>query len=537
MKQRNHLMFSLFGSVGSQNQKNEKSPLRFFWLSLLPLLYTALAVGQTTVSVNPTTNALMLGDSLTLDVVVNNVTNLHAVQTVITFENPIIQSYAIANGPFLGTSGQNVFFSANPSPGPSVNSITVDQAILGYATASGSGVLFVVKFRAVGSGTSLVTLPSVDLRDLANNHISATVSSGSVSVNLISSATIMTTAPNPSSLGQNVVLTATVSPGGATGMVTFFDGATLLGLDTLSGGIATMNVWTLGVGTHGNMTASYGGDANYSGSTSTAHSHTVNQASSATLLTTAPNPSTFGQNVTLTATVTPGEATGTVAFYDSVTSLGTGSVSGGTATLDISTLAVGNHTNMLAVYSGNANYSGSTSVGYSHMVVASTVTVQYPMTNFWNLLSLPLTVEDSSKAAVFATAISYAFAFDRTAGYVRRDTLDHGIGYWLKFPSAQNVSITGMLRREDTVLVHAGWNMIGSISYPVDTSLIIQIPAGIVISRYFEFAGTYLPTDVLQPAKGYWIKTSQGGKLVLQSSVSGQDREARLPQLQKESSP
>ncbi len=608
----------MFGSIGSQKKQCEKSRLHLTCLYLLPLLSAALAVGQTTVGVSPTTSSMMSGDSLTLSVVVNNVTNLHAVQTVITFDNAIIQSYAIANGPFLGTSGENVFFGANPSPGPSVNSITVDQAILGYATASGSGVLFVIKFRAVGSGTSPVTLPSVDLRDLANNHISATVSPGNVSVNLVASAIIMTTAPNPSTWGQNVTLTATVTPSGATGTVTFFDGGTLIGTGTLSGGTATMNLSTLAVGPHANMTAVYGGDAiysgststvhshtvnpassstlltstpnpsafgqnvtltatvtpggatgivtfydgvvelgtgslgggtatlnistlsvgthasmtavyagdaSYSGSTSTAYSHTVNQASSAIVLTSAPNPSTFGQNVTFTATVTPGGATGTVSFYDGVTSLGTGTVSGGAASLDVSTLAVGIHTNMTAVYNGDANYSGSTSIGYSHTVVAGTVTVQYPMTNLWNLLSLPLTVQDSSKTAVFPTAISYAFAFDRTAGYVRRDTLHHGIGYWLKFPSAQDVSITGTLRREDTIAVHVGWNMIGSISYSVDTTSIIQIPTGIVVSRYFEFAGTYLPTDTLRPAKGYWIKTSQAGTLVLQANPSGQNED------------
>ena len=620
MKQTNNLRSFTFGFTGSRKQRTPSVRSRpgVFGLCPLILLSAALATAQTNVAVSPVTNSMLLGDSLTLNVVVNNVTSLHAVQTVLTFDNAVIQAYAVANGPFLATSGENVFFSANPPPGPSVNSIAVDQAILGYATASGSGVLFVVKFRAVGSGTSQVAMPSVDLRDLTNNHIPATVSPGSISVNLIASATSLTSAPNPSTFGQGVTLTATLTPGGATGTVTFYDGTTSLGTGTVSGGTATLNVATLAVGTHADMTAayggdgsysgstspayshvvnqassttsltsapnpsifgqnviltatvvpggatgtvtfydgttslgtgpvsggtatlnvavltvgthsgmtaSYGGDGSYSGSTSTAHSHTVNQASSTTSLTSAPNPSTFGQNVILTATVLPGGATGTVTFYDGATSLGIGTVSGGTATLNISTLTVGTHPSMTAAYNGDASYSGSTSVIYSHTVVAGIVTVQYHMTNSWNLLSLPLTVEDSSKAGVFPSAISSAFAFDRATGYVRRDTLDHGIGYWLKFPSAQDVGITGTLRGEDTIAVHSGWNMIGSISYPADTSSIIQIPSGIVVSRYFEFAGTYVPADTLQPAKGYWVKTSQDGRIVLHTDLSRQNHE------------
>ena len=57
----------------------------------------------------------------------------------------------------------------------------------------------------------------------------------------------------------------------------------------------------------------YGGDSNFTGSTSSAVSQTVNTASSSTTLASATNPSTYGGSVTFTATVTTG-ATGTVTF-------------------------------------------------------------------------------------------------------------------------------------------------------------------------------------------------------------------------------
>src|SRR5207237_9172797 len=62
-------------------------------------------------------------------------------------------------------------------------------------------------------------------------------------------------------------------------------------------------------------------------STSGAVTQTVNAAATSTGLTSSPNPSTFGQSVALTATVSPSAATGTVTFKDGSTSLGTGTLS------------------------------------------------------------------------------------------------------------------------------------------------------------------------------------------------------------------
>jgi streptogramin lyase len=76
------------------------------------------------------------------------------------------------------------------------------------------------------------------------------------------------------------------------------------------------------------ITATYNSDALFSASTSATISQTVNRASTATGLTSSPNPSVFGQPVTLTATValvSPGTGipTGTVTFSENGTTIGT----------------------------------------------------------------------------------------------------------------------------------------------------------------------------------------------------------------------
>ena len=66
-------------------------------------------------------------------------------------------------------------------------------------------------------------------------------------------------------------------------------------------------------------------------------------------------------------------------------------------------------------------------------------TGSYHMMKGWNLLSLPLTVNNPRRDALFPTAVSNAFAYNPASGYIARDTLIVGVGYWLKFSD----SLTG----------------------------------------------------------------------------------------------
>src|SRR5262249_25931175 len=145
-------------------------------------------------------------------------------------------------------------------------------------------------------------------------------------------ATALATAPNPSSPGQVVNLTATVSPSAASGTVTFSDAGNPIGTGTLSGGVAIMSTSTLSAGNH-SLTATYGGNATYNASTSPAVNQVVgsapNKQSSSTSLSVSPNPANVGQPVTLTAFVSPGNATGIVTFTDGAATVGVANVSGG----------------------------------------------------------------------------------------------------------------------------------------------------------------------------------------------------------------
>src|SRR6185437_14106323 len=95
----------------------------------------------------------------------------------------------------------------------------------------------------------------------------------------------------------------------------------------------------------------------------------------------------YGDPVTLTATVAPSGATGTMLFMEGSTVLGTGTVTNGVATLTTSSLNAGAYT-ITATYEGDTNYSASTSAP-----ITLTITQR---TGPGGIAALTLTVADAS---------------------------------------------------------------------------------------------------------------------------------------------
>src|SRR5262249_17315528 len=166
-------------------------------------------------------------------------------------------------------------------------------------------------------------------------------------------ATAITSAPNPTILGQPVTFSATVTAmsgvGTPTGTVTFKEGSTVLGSAPLSGNQASLVVSTLTPGSHA-VVATYNGDGSYDPSSTDAPANQRVLPLPTTSITVASNLSlpNFGQTITFTAMVKvetgTGTPTGTVTFLDRGTTLGSASLgSDGKATFSISTLSLGLH--------------------------------------------------------------------------------------------------------------------------------------------------------------------------------------------------
>jgi autotransporter-associated beta strand protein len=224
------------------------------------------------------------------------------------------------------------------------------------------------------------------------------VSTGPLTVNVTAAPTttnLTSSHPSGAPFGVAITFTATVTSAVTTpvtgtlppdGTVSFYDGATLLGTANLtpSGGVsatATFTISTLSVGTH-NIIAVYNSDGfpdRYDGS-SGSFTQLVGQAGTTTVLTSAPNPSNYGQSVTLTATVsstTSGTPTGTVVFRLGPTVLGTATLNGsGVATYTTTAFQLpGGTLTLTADYQGDSTFapsSGST----NHTVNSASSTTQ-----------------------------------------------------------------------------------------------------------------------------------------------------------------
>jgi hypothetical protein len=231
---------------------------------------------------------------------------------------------------------------------------------LGSATVTNGVAQLSTSALAVGT-LSLTASYSGD-----STYNGSTSSAVAYTVAKANSTTAVAASPSPSTLGQSVTLSATVTPAAATGSVQFFYGSTSLGSATVSNGHAQLSTSALPVGTL-SLTAAYSGDTNHNGSTSNAVSHTVNRAATTTSLTSNVTPSVYTQAIVLTATVTPASATGQVQFLNGGTLLGTANLSGGTAQITIDTLPVGSNS-LTASYAGDASNAPSTSNAFVQAV-------------------------------------------------------------------------------------------------------------------------------------------------------------------------
>ena len=285
----------------------------------------------------------------------------------------ITTTTSLSVSPNPAAQGANVVLTATTTAASGTATGTVTfydgSTSLGTGTLNGSGVATLTVSTLAGGNHSLT----------ASYAGAATFgASTSTAVALVinqTTTTVVTASPNPAAQGASVVLSATTTatPGTPSGSITFYDGATSLGTGTLNGfGTATLSVSSLTVGNH-TITASYTATSGFLASTSAAVTLVINApAATTTALSASPNPASAGANVVLTASTTSasGTPTGTITFYDGVTSLGTASLSGGTATLTVATLTLGGHS-LTASYGGATGFAASTSTAVTETITVS----------------------------------------------------------------------------------------------------------------------------------------------------------------------
>jgi hypothetical protein len=263
------------------------------------------------------------------------------------------------------SSAYSMTASANPSSTNYGNSVSLSVAGLpGGATGT-------VSFKSAATSLCSVILPALSCNTSATlgaaaYPVTATYSgdanyngaTAGTSFTITKASTAMTASANPSSTtyANSVSVSVAGLPAGATGTITFKSGTTTLCTATMPA-LSCNTSAMLDAATYP-VTATYSGDANYSGTTA-ATSFAITK-SSAYSMTAAANPSStnYGNSVSLSVSGLPSAATGTVTFESGTTTLCATSLPAlscnTSATLGAASYPV------TATYSGDANYNGAT---------------------------------------------------------------------------------------------------------------------------------------------------------------------------------
>jgi hypothetical protein len=231
---------------------------------------------------------------------------------------------------------------------------------LGSAAVNGNAASLTLSSLPIGSH-SITAVYSGD-----GNVTGSSSAALTQTVNKAATTAVVISSGNPSSVGSAVTFTITVSPqfsSSPTGTVMLKNGGSVLATLGLNSGQASYTNTYSGVGTF-SITAVYGGDAHFTSSISPILRQVVNKIATSTDVTSSSNPINAGQAVTFTATVSSNSGAPPdgeiVDFKDGSTTLGTGPLSRGIATLTTSALAAGNRS-ITAKYLGDTKFSTSTS--------------------------------------------------------------------------------------------------------------------------------------------------------------------------------
>ena len=270
-------------------------------------------------------------------------------------------------------SGQAVTFTAHVDIlSPGVGDVTggvqfnVDGAPFGTAVPLNGNDDAVLTVSSLSTGNHDIEAVYNGNADFASSS-SATLTHG---VNRADTTLDLSSSVNPAFSGAPITYTAVVAPvapgaGTITGTVQFaVDGVNLGAPVPVVGGQAVSPVSNQQVGSRP-VTANYSGDANFAGQ-SDSLTQTVVAAQTTTTLTTSPNPSVFGQPITLRAEVVPnapatGNPTGFVRFIVDGANYDFVELDGQVAETTLTGVGVGPHTVKAVYLSDDLNFFTSSS--------------------------------------------------------------------------------------------------------------------------------------------------------------------------------
>jgi hypothetical protein len=153
-------------------------------LTLLTALGTA-ANASTVLSISPSAQIVGSGSTFTVDVNISGVTDLYGYQFDLSFKPNVLSAVSSSEGSFLTEGGATFFVPGTNDNVGGVVSGTADTLIGAIPGVTGSGTLAMLTFRAIGTGTSALSIQNETLLDSNLNLISDTTTGGAVTVTAV----------------------------------------------------------------------------------------------------------------------------------------------------------------------------------------------------------------------------------------------------------------------------------------------------------------------------------------------------------------
>ncbi len=154
--------------------------------------------------------------------------------------------------------------------------------------------------------------------------------------------------------------------------------------------------------------------------------------------------------------------------------------------------------------------------------VVSTMTIQVGFFEGWNIVGVPLQLDDYHYLSVFPDATENSFYPYGPMGYSPATMFSLGMGAFLHFETAGSVELTGYPIDELSIQLFSGWNLISGISENISVNN-IEDPDGIIVDgTIYRFGGAvngYVVADSLSPGCGYWIRANTTGSVILRSGT------------------
>ena len=144
----------------------------------------------------------------------------------------------------------------------------------------------------------------------------------------------------------------------------------------------------------------------------------------------------------------------------------------------------------------------------------STASITFQHNVDWNIVGLPLQVEDASQTNLFPNSVGGTlYGFD--GSYYNAEELINGNGYWLYFNEQGEVEIEGMNIEQITISLTQGWNLISGTTLPVNLETIDDPGDILVAGTIYGFDGSYFNPTFLTPGMGYWAYASSSGNITI----------------------